>query len=446
MQEPADESLEWSAPEAPDSPDQEEEERPGPDLDAFVPAITMPNIDMVLPVLDSSNLALTPPMMPDAPAVSSTAISPPSLSDLASPLASSNSWTASSPWDSLSTGSNTTPKLTSREAYLMRSYISTIAPWVSITEAEHTFKVHANIYQADICDLRSHFANEVPRRALQVPMVLKSLLALSARHDAIMSGSSDLESSEYHGQCLELLIAALAQPEDSYDDNLLITVVILRVYEELENSTDEKHHLLGSNRLLNTMSKSAYSGGLAEAVSWQFLRQAIYASVVQYQPLSLDLKNYKLSAVFHRRDDAAYSNIIIFLCARVIQLSGTGLVDETDWRGVANSVEQWHRARPISWQPLRYRSANARENRPFPELWMMSAPAGMSCYARPCRLIKFRNTDLTVVGLQYYHAACIFLTSSSGRWQTLNDYELARARRLCEVSTQTRPICWMEGH
>lgn len=391
VQEPADESPEWSAPEAPESPEKEKEEPPRPDSNAFVPVTTMPSADMAFPALDSSRLALTPPMVPDAPAVMSTAISPPSLNSLASPLASSNSWTAVSPWDSLSPGSNTSSKLTSREAYLMRSFISTIAPWVSITEDEvtnHFLKkkkknsnTHTNTPQADICDMHSHFANEVPRRALQVPMVMKSLLALSARHDAIMSGSSDLESSEYHGQCLELLIAALARAEASYDDNMLITVVILRVYEELENSTDEKYHLLGSNRLLNTMSKSAYSGGLAEAVSWQFLRQAIYASVVQCQPLSLDLNNYKLSGVFHRRDDAAYANIIIFHCARVIQLCGTDFVDEASWYGVSNSVEQWYRAKPISWQPLRYRNADADGNRPFPEVWMMSPPAGMSSYS-----------------------------------------------------------------
>lgn len=305
-----------------------------------------------------------------------------------------NSWTGS--WDSNQPSSN--PSLTCREASLMRLFISKIAPW------------------ADICDHRSHFATEVPRRALQVPMVLKALLALTSRHDAIMTGAKDLEASEYHGQCLELLIAALAQPEETYDDHLLITVVILRIYEELENSTDEKYHLLGSNRLVNTMSKSAYSGGLAEAVAWQFLRQAIYSSIVQYQPLSLNLENYQRSTVFHARDDSAYANIIIFLCARVIQLCGDGgdgggTFDESAWFAVMDSVEGWYRSRPISWVPLRYRDADVDDDRPFPELWMMS----------PC----------VVVGLQYYHASCIFLTFD--RWQTLSDFELARARRIAEV-------------
>ncbi|KAF4214430.1 hypothetical protein CNMCM5878_009240 [Aspergillus fumigatiaffinis] len=266
----------------------------------------------------------------------------------------------------------------------------------------------------DICDSRSHFSTEVPRRALEVPMVLKAVLALAARHDAILSDASDWEAAEYHGQCLELLIAALAQPEDTYDDNLLITVVILRIYEELESNNDEKYHLFGSNRLLNTMSRSAYSGGLAEAVSWQFLRQAIYASVVQYQPMQLDLENYERSAVFHRRDDAAYANIIIYLCARILQCGGayTRGMDEETWRQLSDSVEQWHRGKPISWQPLKYKPANIAESRPFPEIWMMSPPA--------------------VVGMQYYHTSCIFLTLSNRHWQAASDFELARLQRIVE--------------
>jgi hypothetical protein len=168
--------------------------------------------------------------------------------------------------------------------------------------------------------------------------------------------------------------------EGTYDDNLLITVVVLRMYEELERATDEKCHWLGSTRLLNTMAQSSSSGGLAEAVSWQFLRQAIYACLVEFQPMQLNLENYEHSSVFRRRDDAAYANRIIFLCARIIQLrSGPNAhsFDETDWQYLSDCIEQWYRERPISWLPLKYKEANAAENRPFPELWLVSPPAGM---------------------------------------------------------------------
>ncbi|RAL13250.1 uncharacterized protein BO97DRAFT_469953 [Aspergillus homomorphus CBS 101889] len=279
-------------------------------------------------------------------------------------------------------------------------------------DAPQVFPQHFSIcsplpfLEADVCDLRSHFATEVPRRALLYPMVLKAVLALAARHDAMMNGTSDWEASEYHGQCLELLIAALALPEETYDDNLLITVVILRIYEELEFATDEKCHWVGSNRLLNRMSNSASSGGLAEAVSWQFLRQALYACVVQHQPMQLNLENYERSVVFQRRDDASYANIIIFYCAKIFRLwsgSHCSPVDEAAWQHLADSVEQWYNARPISWQPLQYKNASPNENRPFPEMWMMSP-----------------------------QAACIFLSVSDRHWSVVSDYELARLKRVGE--------------
>lgn len=210
-------------------------------------------------------------------------------------------------------------------------------------------------------------------------MVLKAVLALAARHDAIMTGNSDWEASSYLGQCLELLIPALDKPEHTYDESLLITVVILRICEELENNTDEKFHLLGSNRLINLMSRSASSGGLAEAVSWQFLRQAIYASIVQHQPLQLNLHNYECSAMFRRTDDAAVANMIVFHCAHIIQLCRDVPrmpVDEPMWQRISNSVEEWNRSKPPTWQPLRYQPADTAADRPFPEIWMMSGPAG----------------------------------------------------------------------
>lgn len=210
-------------------------------------------------------------------------------------------------------------------------------------------------------------------------MVLKAVLALAARHDAILTNTDDWEASSYHGQCLELLITALDRPEHTYDENLLVTVVILRIYEELENSTDERFHLLGSNRLINLMSRSASSGGMAEAVSWQFLRQAIYASVVQYQHFQLDLRNYERSTMFQRDDDAAFANMAVFHSAHIIQLCRDfpqSQVEPGSWRSVADAVEDWYQSKPISWEPIRYQAPDVGNDRPFPEIWMMAAPAG----------------------------------------------------------------------
>ncbi|KAK1147816.1 hypothetical protein N8T08_000329 [Aspergillus melleus] len=409
------ESAEESADGASDAPESQDDEHPplenAPERPSDVfsgPPVFLPPATMGSPV---ENAVVDHPVastasLPEEHHATPSAISPHGIASMISPLPSTSAWTsATSPTSPSTPRSTSSVSMNSREAFLLRLFIHKIAPW------------------ADICDLRSHFTTEVPRRALQFPMVLKAVLALSARLDAIMSDASDWEASEYHGQCLELLIDALAQPEETYDDNLLITVVILRIYEELERENDENCHFLGSNRLLNTMTKSASSGGLAEAVSWQFLRQAIYASIVQYQPIQLDLGNYERSAVFQRRDDAAYANVIIFLCARIIQLYSRGpgsLVDEGEWHRLSESVEDWYRTRPISWQPLQYKDANKAENRPFPELWMMSPSA--------------------VVGLQYYHTCCILLASADRHWETVSNFGIARQRRIEESTIASHII------
>lgn len=210
-------------------------------------------------------------------------------------------------------------------------------------------------------------------------MVLKAVLALSARHDAILSNDSDWEAAAYHGECLEMLLAALDREEAHCDENLLITVVILRIYEELENNTDQRFHLLGSTRLVNLVSHSASSGGVAEAVSWQFLRQAIFSSVVQYQPLQLELRNFEFSTMFHRNDDAACANRMIYYCARILQLccdQPGQIVGREAWCDISDRVEEWNETKPATWQPIRYQAANLAADRPFPELWMISPPTG----------------------------------------------------------------------
>ncbi|KAJ6014198.1 hypothetical protein N7540_008789 [Penicillium herquei] len=48
-----------------------------------------------------------------------------------------------------------------------------------------------------------------------------------------------------------------------------------------------------------------------------------------------------------------------------------------------------------------------------------------------------------VVGMQYYHAACIFLSLSDPHSQPNNDFELARSRRMTEDYLGPMKVCKM---
>ena len=255
------------------------------------------------------------------------------------------------------------PKLSRREAYLVQHFINKIAPWM------------------DVCDLSMHFTHELPRRAMQKPMVLHAILALSSRHVSTIAGQPvPAEAAFYHGQCLRLVIEQLSGPESLYDDNLFSTLVCLRVFEEVVSSSEELLHLQGTERLLRTLPTFASSGGLGEAACWQALRQDIYVSMVHCVPPSFHLENYDYSSVFTFRDDAACANVIVLLFAKILRLTHKKEQEQGDfaaWNRLSADVDAWNDRRLRLFQPIYYEDFDISENRPFPVINMISPPQGL---------------------------------------------------------------------
>lgn len=268
--------------------------------------------------------------------------------------------------------------------------------------------------KADTCDPERHFSREVPHRALRRPMMLNAIFALSSRHQAILMGNGDTESQKYQDDCLSLLIKALSAPEDTYDENLLATVVILRNYEELRSTEDNHYHLAGSNQLLNTISRFSSSGGLGEAASWWSLRQAIYVSLVRHQPLEIRLENYDHSAALGLDNDSSTANVAVLIFAKMLRLlylaEGSDLVY---WNRLEQELENWNLLKPSSYRPIFYQEPDFAQDRPFPVVCMTAADQ--------------------VVGMQYYHAARILLLLKKPNNQPLVGFHATRDRRKAEV-------------
>lgn len=251
--------------------------------------------------------------------------------------------------------------LTHREAVLMQHFTQKLAPWM------------------DCCDPVCHFAQEVPKRAVRKPMVFFAVLALSSLHQSLMTSGDALEATFYHGRCLELVILELSKP--TYDDTLFATMVCMRVYEELDDKVDAFLHLAGVGRILRAIPTFAHSGGLAEAASWQALRQDIYVSLRNKVQPSFDLDNYGLSRAFDFRDDGACANVIILLFARLLRLlhsrPKSALYD--DWREIEHHVEQWDAQRSLIFQPLFVKEANIDEAQSFPIIRLINPAQGKNC-------------------------------------------------------------------
>ncbi|KAK3709107.1 hypothetical protein LTR37_011086 [Vermiconidia calcicola] len=288
------------------------------------------------------------------------------------------------------------PKLSRREAFLLHHFTEKLAPWL------------------DACDLSCHFALEVPKRAIQKPMVLYSLLALSSRHCAILNIQEEHEASFYHGHCLRLVIDALSAAERSYDDTLLTAVVLLRSYEEIEQSTDRYLHLQGMGRLVAAIPTFAHSGGLAEAACWLSLRQDIFVSLINSQPPTLYLENYDQSSAFRFRDDGACANVIILIFAKILRLANSSEASYHDeqWADLESDVGKWNDRRVHLFQPIYDEEADVDSGRPFPVICMINAPQ--------------------VVAVQYYYASKIFILLHKPANEAGSGFNAAKRRRNTE--------------
>ncbi|EME43115.1 hypothetical protein DOTSEDRAFT_132735 [Dothistroma septosporum NZE10] len=305
--------------------------------------------------------------------------------------------------DGASTTSLPTPglvpnlNLSRREGDLLQHFINKVGPWF------------------DVCDLSNSFQYELPRRAMHRPMVLYAILALTSRHLAVLSSNPEpAEASYYHGQCLRLVIDQLSGPESLYDDNLLSTVVCLRVYEEIEHANDEQHHLHGTGRLLRAIPQIAHSGGLGEAACWQALRQDIYISLTRSVAPSFQLELFDQSSAFTFRDDGSCANIVVLLFAKILRLaySTEEQSNSRGWALLKLDVEAWNARRCRLFQPIYYEDFDVAEKRPTPIIHMISPPQ--------------------VAAMQYYHACRLVLLMNAPEPEQLTGFSAAKRRRTLE--------------
>ena len=64
---------------------------------------------------------------------------------------------------------------------------------------------------------------------------MTALLALAALHHSRVFGDGDLcEAMDYHDRCLTMMVAMLSNSDRMNDDCVLITTIILHLYEDLE--------------------------------------------------------------------------------------------------------------------------------------------------------------------------------------------------------------------
>ena len=208
--------------------------------------------------------------------------------------------------------------------------------------------------QVDVCDPHRHFGREIPRRAAHHPILASGIFAMASRHLSLLSHTAVDDSPRYVDECLQVLISALEDPQGHQDENVLAAIILLRSHEELSDN-DERCHALGTTRILNFIAAGAGDGGLREAASWICLRQHIYLSLTNQEPLTLELATYEHSGIWEDQTDEGWANRIIFIFAKTLNYvfgGDTDTPEQSRWSELVTQVDEWHTSKPWYFSAL----------------------------------------------------------------------------------------------
>ncbi|KAI6259749.1 hypothetical protein MCOR27_000781 [Pyricularia oryzae] len=161
--------------------------------------------------------------------------------------------------------------LSGREAFLFRHFTDTMAGWL------------------DLLDPTAPFSSRAVRLALRNTGVMKSILALAAKHistsaTATSSPPANGETTgsvQYYYETLHYVQEALAYKSYTHSEELLVTVLAISSYEMLDEADGRgnwQRHLKGVFWIQRSQNTDGECGGLREAVWWSWLRQDIWAA------------------------------------------------------------------------------------------------------------------------------------------------------------------------
>ncbi|KAI1262806.1 hypothetical protein F5Y18DRAFT_396345 [Xylariaceae sp. FL1019] len=157
--------------------------------------------------------------------------------------------------------------LTGHEAVLFRIFAERAALWL------------------DVFDPSRHFSTYATRLALRNVGFMKAILALAARHNAMVHaslghlGGDTSDAIQYYYETLHYVQTALKYQSYAHSEELLGTAIVISTYEMLDSSDSNwQRHLKGVFWIQRSQNVNGASGGLRQAVWWAWLRQDYWAA------------------------------------------------------------------------------------------------------------------------------------------------------------------------
>ncbi|KAF4555643.1 Fungal specific transcription factor domain-containing protein 36 [Elsinoe fawcettii] len=272
----------------------------------------------------------------------------------------------------------------------------------------------------DLFDKDRHYAVEIPHLALHNVGLLKSVLAVAARHMVLhgvripdlprdeASGSQQATrerhlATQFYHETLAYLSKAMAYPSYTGSVEILGTASMIGVYEMFDGSNrDWERHLKGTFWIQRCQNTNGESGGLRMAVWWAWLRQDIWAA---FRDKRRTLTIWRPTKPLCALPPEELATRILYILAKVVQYASH---EEASTTSIAARIEQgdqllrslqdWDQTLPSSFRPINYKTSQE----PFAEQWIHppSHAVAVQCY-HCARIIMLLNQP-SVGGIAAY--------------------------------------------
>jgi hypothetical protein len=196
-------------------------------------------------------------------------------------------------------------RLTSESAFLLQTYVRTVATWM------------------DIFDHTSTFQHRIPQLVLASPLLFHCVCAFTANHLALSNSSHDpsweVTAVKHYGEALRLLIEALSMPSH---EHALTASMLLLSYEihGAQRSEDYQRHFLGLTVLVKSRHVTAQSCGTDLANFWVYIRHEIVVAMASEKSLILDPADWEVSWLEGETREDVLGNHVLWILARVLNL------------------------------------------------------------------------------------------------------------------------------
>jgi hypothetical protein len=223
-------------------------------------------------------------------------------------------------------------RLTSESAFLLQTYVRTVATWMDIFD-------HGSTYQ-----------HKVPQLVLGSPLLFHCVCAFTANHLALSNSSHDPSwqvcAVRHYGEALRLLIDALSMPAH---EHVLTASMLLLSYEihGALRSEDYRRHYLGLVSLVKSRRVTAQSTGTDLANFWIYVRHEIVVAMANEQPLVFNPAEWEVSWVEGETREDVLGNHVLWILARVINLvfgpDGNTEIGKIERHNFLHEIEIWRR-------------------------------------------------------------------------------------------------------